>query len=227
MGWLSKVGAAIAPFNPLLGGVAAIGGALIGNRANRNSARDQMRFQERMSSTAAQRSVGDFSAAGLNPALAYGTTASSPMGAKADVDDVAGRGISTALNIKQAQAQIAATQAQVGKTQEETELLRVERAKLTHTDGSSPSQQPLFLMQRDQLMRDLQQRAGIQPHELRSVKAAADLAELTARLRRLDLPKAQVDAAFYKRFGMQIPATGLFASTAKGARDAVGIFKPY
>jgi len=225
MGWLKGLGAAIAPFNPLLGGIAAVGGALIGNRANRNMARDQMRFQERMSGSAAQRSVEDFRAAGLNPGLAYGTTASTPMGSRAEQEDVMGRGLSTALNVKQAQAQIAATAASADKASSEAELNRFEIAKQGSTDGGTPGGQPLWRMQRDQLIRDLQQRAGMQPHELRSVKAAADMAELGVQLRKLDLPKAQVDAAFYKRFGIAIPTVGLLGSGAKAAADLSRVFK--
>ncbi len=80
-------------FWPLLAAGVASAASLFGqeraNRTNVGLAREQMAFQERMSSTAYQRSMSDMRTAGLNPMLAFQQGgASSPGGAMARVDSV-------------------------------------------------------------------------------------------------------------------------------------------
>lgn len=83
----SALGGLISAVPGIIGGVLGFGGQREANKRNLQIAREQMAFQERMSSTAYQRAAKDLEAAGLNRILALGSPATTPSGALATMQN--------------------------------------------------------------------------------------------------------------------------------------------
>jgi len=199
--------AVLAPLAVDIGlGILGASGQSQTNKANRQIAREQMAFQERMSSTAVQRAVADYKAAGLNPALAYDRSASSPSGASAIMGDTIAAGINSAHASRRARNELKALTANVAAAEASAIRDRTqaaanqEQAQLTSTMRARAEQDKTFQFQ-------------LQPFMLQKAQADALLTSLL-------VPEAKSSARFYTDM---IQGIGPGASTARTAAEIAKI----
>lgn len=120
---LSNLASAAKSYGPLLSGGLSYLGGIQTNAANSALAQRQMDFQERMSSTAYQRAMGDMREAGLNPMLAYQQGgASTPGGASATMTNALDSGVSSARQSQMVDAQVENLNSQNSYIQSNTKL---------------------------------------------------------------------------------------------------------
>lgn len=186
------------PVSSLIGSGAEYIGQERANRANKKMAREQMKFQERMSSTAHQREVADLRAAGLNPILSAtgGSGASTPTGAQARFENSArglARNVKEASLLKSELKQLAATtdnqnqQAKTGKAQEGSYV--ADKALKEAQKGTQEA-----------LTRAADKQVEKMVEEILQVKASTQLSEQSAKQLEYLNVQNQIDAQFMKEY---------------------------
>ena len=192
----------------IVGGALSSSGQASANRANVRIAREQMRFQERMSNTAAQRSVQDYIAAGLNPALAYDHVASSPGGAGTQVGNAMEgirNGISNAASAAMAIKQFKTAQDQAAETMR---LTRAQTEKTAREGANAELQGDLMRQEFIARVRENQFQTIAQPFQMRLQAAQALQAELMAMATKYSNEGARNNAEFEQQLRHLAPGLG-------------------
>lgn len=225
-------GAIAAAGASLLSGAMASRGARRQQEDSQEFAREQMAFQERMSSTAHQREVADLRAAGLNPILSANGGASSPSGSMGTAvnftqpfADAAREGVSSALQATRLEADIDAIEANVDKTRADTETAKYMPAQVQASTALAHMQRNVALSQESQNYANTelinQQNIKVQEETANVRKAGAILDENLHSAKRAAEVDKEVQEFFASKEGKMILRLGTAGKTLNPFMGAV------
>lgn len=168
----SVAGKASSAFGSVLSGAGSLLGGVASGLFGKSSAKKQMKFQERMSSTAHQRQVKDLRSAGLNPILSATSGASSPGGAASTMSDPVTPALSSAREASR-------NRAEVQNLKDQNELIQANTAETTARENQTKLATQLLPMQVAAQLEQQHSAAG----QARSQTALNDLQAVVGGLR--------------------------------------------
>lgn len=197
---------------PVVGAGANIWGAERANRANQNEAATNRLFQQYNSDTAVRRSIEDFKAAGLNPALAYDRSASSPTGGGANIGNIMEGAASSALAYK--------TQREQMKLAREAQTVQTELAKAQ--GGKAHAEAKMADQMANETIQRIHMNLRLQPSVLRQAEANVENTLVNTLLNQYGLPAAANAAGFQQMMGKWAPGLQFGAGIAGNLTGVAG-----